>query len=266
MADAKLLFPTSRDRPSSAISRIGDSLLNLIYPDECLVCGMPTSRLQDRGICNHCWDKVLQLRITGPLCPSCGLPFRSFEPGPGHLCGKCTVGLPPFSGARSFGWYSSELSRIIQGLKFEGRRDLASLLAPLLASTLLVWTGRQDVDLIVPVPLHSRRKRERGYNQAALLGRIVARTTGLPFCENLMARVRHTPPQVGLSDAERVANLRHAFLCTAPATVKGARVLLIDDVMTTGSTVASASEALLDGGALRVFVLTLARAVRGIDD
>ncbi len=266
MADSKLLFPTSHDLPSSNLCRIADSVLNLFYPDACLVCGLPTSRLRDQGICGECWDRVLRLRISGNFCPSCGLPFRSFESGPGHLCGRCAIELPLFSGARSFGWYSSELSRIIQALKFGGRRDLAKLLAPLLASTFVEWAGRQEVDLIVPVPLHARRKRERGYNQAALLGRFLARTVGLPFCEGALARVRHTQPQVGLSDAERLANLRHAFRCAAPAFVKGARVLLIDDVMTTGSTVASATAALLNGGALRVLVLTLARAVRGNDE
>lgn len=265
MADPKLLLPTSRDLPSSPVRRIGDSLLNLFFPDSCLVCAAPSSRLQDRGICGGCWEKVLQLRITGASCPSCGLPFRSFEDGPGHLCGRCTIIPPPFSGARSFGWYSSELSRVIRAMKFDGRRDLAKLLAPLLASTLLAWSGPHEIDLIVPVPLHSKRKKERGYNQAALLGRVLARLVGLPLADGALKRVRHTQPQVGLSDLERTQNLRHAFRCTLPEAAKGARVLLVDDVMTTGSTAASAAEALLEGGALRVLILTVARAVVGME-
>lgn len=179
------------------------------------------------------------------------------------MCGKCTLRLPPYSGARAFGCYSSELSRVIQALKFDGRRNLAKLLAPLLASTFLESWSPQEIDLIVPIPLHPKRRRERGYNQAALLGRSLARLVGLPFCDDALLRVRSTLPQVGLSDSERSQNVEQAFRCAHPAAIKGKRVLLVDDVMTTGSTVASASEALLSGGALRVSVLTVARAVAG---
>ena len=169
----------------------------------------------------------------------------------------------PLFRSRAFGRYSSELSRIIQAFKFDGRQNLAGLLAPLLAATLQESWSPREIDLIVPVPLHPKRKRERGYNQALLLARDLARLVGLPFRSDALHRVRSTLPQVGLSDAERARNLRRAFQCKKPAAVKGLRVLLIDDVMTTGSTVASAAEALLEGGALRVSVLTLARAVAG---
>ena len=173
--------------------------------------------------------------------------------------------LPPFSGARAFGCYSCELSRIIQAFKFDGRQNLAGLLAPLLATTFLDTWSAQEIDLIVPVPLHPRRKRERGYNQAALLGKALANLLGLACQESALSRVRPTLPQVGLTDTERSQNVRHAFRCVRPAAVQGRRVLLIDDVMTTGSTVASASESLLDAGAKRVCVLTLARAVTGVE-
>jgi len=171
---------------------------------------------------------------------------------------------PRFSGARAFGWYGSELGGMIRALKFGGRRDLVELLAPLLASTLLEWWDVAEIDLVVPVPLHPERQRDRGYNQAALLGRSLARLIGRPYKEKTLSRVRNTQPQVGLSDSERSSNLHHAFRCILPA-VQGARVLLVDDVMTTGSTAESASEALLEGGALRVYVLTIARAVVGVE-
>jgi ComF family protein len=258
-----ILLPTSRDLPSSPIRRIADGILNLLYPESCFVCSTPTSRMQDRGICPKCWDKTIQLRITGPSCPSCGLPYRCFESAPTHLCGKCSICLPPYSGARAFGSYSSELSRIIRALKFDGRRDLAGLLAPLLASTFLESWSAREIDLIVPIPLHAKRKRERGYNQAALLGHSLARIVGLPFCGNALTRVRSTLPQVGLSDSERTENMEHAFRCTEATAVRGLRVIVVDDVMTTGSTVASACEALLEGGAARVSVLSVARAVPG---
>jgi predicted amidophosphoribosyltransferase len=113
------------------------------------------------------------------VCPSCGLPFRSFDDGIAHLCGRCTIALPPFSGSRAFGCYSTELSRIIQALKFDGRQDLARLLGPLLASTFLESWSPREIDVVLPVPLHPRRRRERGYNQAALLANRLARILGL---------------------------------------------------------------------------------------
>ncbi len=265
MTKPGLLLPASRDIPSSLIRRISDGVLNLLYPESCFVCGSPVSRAVECGLCPACWDKALQQRIAGPVCPSCGLPFQSFDEGTVHLCGRCTIALPPFSGARSFGCYRSELSRIIQALKFDGRQNVARLLGPLLASTFLESWSPQEIDVVVPVPLHPRRRRERGYNQAALLGHPLARIIGLRFCNRALQRARDTMPQVGLTNLERAQNLKHAFQCPHPALIQGARVLLIDDVMTTGSTVASASSALLEAGAMRVSVLTVARAVGGME-
>ncbi len=265
MVVPRFLPPTSLELPPSPFRRIADSLLNLLYPESCILCSTPTSRLQDRSICTACWQKTIQLRITGPCCPSCGLPYRSFGPEATHLCGRCTVRLPPYSGARAFGCYNCELSSIIRAFKFDGRRNLAGPLALLLATTFLDTWSVQGIDLVVPVPLHPRRKRERGYNQAALLGKELADLLGLSCPESVLSRVRATLPQVGLTDTERSQNVRHAFRCIRPTSIQGRRILLIDDVMTTGSTVASASESLLDAGAKRVCVLTLARAVTGVE-
>jgi len=253
--------PPGPGRPPSLMSRVVDGILNLIYPESCVVCSVPVARAQDRGVCPGCRQKLQLQRITGSLCPCCGLPFPSLATESPHLCGPCILHPPPYSGARAFGRYSAELSRIIQAFKFSGRRNLASILAPLLAATLQESWSLREIDLIVPVPLHPKRRRARGYNQAWLLARDLAGLVGLPCRHDALRRVRHTPPQVGLSDAERARNLKHAFRCAKPAAVRGLHVLLIDDVMTTGSTAASAAEALLQGGALRVSVLTLARAV-----
>lgn len=154
---------------------------------------------------------------------------------------------------------------MVQELKFGGRRDLVGLLGPLLARTCLDTWSRADVDLIVAVPLHPTRRRERGYNQAELLARSLAREAALPFCGSALRRIRATVPQVGLSDPERSKNVHGAFCSEKPDLVKGKRILLVDDVMTTGSTLQSAAEALSEAGALRVFVLTAARAVPGIE-
>jgi competence protein ComFC len=275
LTSGRLIFPTPRDSPYSNFRQIRDAALNLVYPQDCLVCNAPVARYQDQSVCGRCWERVLQLRLVPPWCPSCGVPVgtgplehsetNSMAAVPLSLCLKCALQVPPYSGARSFGYYTSELRQLIQAFKFKGRRDLARLLAPLIASTCLESWPEREADVIVPVPLHSKRKRERGFNQAALLATMAARLLGLGCREELLVRARPTLPQVGLTDAERSRNVWKAFKCTHPSLAQGKRLVLIDDVMTTGATVASATEALLEAGALRVSVLTIARAVPGIE-
>jgi len=257
-------FSTPRDSPDSWLRRSADALVNLFFPDACLVCGIPIARAGDRAVCDTCWKRVLQLRIAPPWCPSCGIPYQQWNLDSSHLCGECLLELPSYAGARSFGYYSSELRRLVHALKFFGRKNLADLLAPQLASAFLNTWDRDEVELIVPIPLHPKRARDRGFNQAAVLGRPLARLLGIAYHEGVLSRVRETLPQVGLSDRARVQNLRGAFRCVERSAVEGRRVLLVDDVMTTGATIASATRTLLEGGASRVCVLTLARAVRGL--
>jgi len=258
---SKPYFPTIRDLPESYPRRLLDSLLNLVFPGNCFICSVAVARHQDCGICSGCWGKALALKIVPPRCPSCGLPLQNFEDDQEHLCGECILRPPPFAGARSFGYYTAELARIIQELKFHGRRDQIKLLAPLLTAAFFESWSREDFDCIVPVPLHARRRSERGYNQSELLAKALERQIAVPFCAALR-RIRRTLPQVGLSHSERTENVRKAFQCTSARQIAKKRILLIDDVMTTGATVASAAHTLLDGGALRVSVLTVARAAK----
>ena len=258
-------FRAARKQPCRPIQMLMDAFLNLVYPDNCIICAAPVSCQKDCGVCDPCWTKACALRIQPPFCPSCGIPFQALDSSDFHLCGRCILETPPYSGARSFGFYAAELSSLIQQLKFRGRRNLDGLLAQLLLWRFCdSWTWN-DFDLIVPVPLHLRRYHERGYNQAALLARRLSCLTGIPHRESLLSRVRPTPSQVGLTDLERFQNLRRAFHCTDTRGAAGQRILLIDDVMTTGATVSSAGETLLDSGASRVSVLTVARAVPGVE-
>jgi len=149
-------------------------------------------------------------------------------------------------------------------LKFSGRRNLVDLLAPQLGAAFYdTWT-RSDADVIFPIPLHPVRTRARGFNQSALLAERLSGLLGIPWNPRVLLRVRDTVPQVNLTDRERFQNVRRAFLCKKPQAVAGKQVLLVDDVMTTGATVRSAAGTLLEGGAHRVWVLTLARAVPGV--
>jgi competence protein ComFC len=258
-------IPAVRKQPCHPIQTIIDGVLNLVYPDSCIICAAPVSRQKDCGVCESCWAKACMLGIQPPFCPLCGIPYQIQDFNDSHLCGRCILETPPYSAARSFGFYAAELSSLIQHLKFHGRKNLVGLLSQLLSWAFCqAWTAN-DFDLIVPVPLHSRRERERGYNQAALLARCLSHTIGIPHCESLLHRVKQTPSQVGLSDRERFRNLRRAFHCVATGGAKGLRILLIDDVMTTGATVSSACETLRDGGTARVSALTVARAVPGVE-
>jgi ComF family protein len=256
---------TRRDLPDRGMRRALDSVLNLVYPDGCLSCKAAVSRATHCSICDSCWQKILELRIRPPWCPSCGLPYPPAGGAGSHLCGDCILRPPPFEGARAFGYYAAELSVAMRALKFMARRNMAALLAPLMASAFQVSWQRGDFDLVVPIPLHPRRVRVRGYNQAALLARQFAGIIGLPVEEKALIRVRDTPPQVGLSNRERLENLRNAFRCVRPRVVQGRSILLVDDVMTTGATGTSASLALLASGALRVAALSCARTVTNLE-
>jgi ComF family protein len=255
----KPYFPTTRDLPPSQFQELLDGILNIIYPERCLICASPIARRRDCGVCAECWRKTAELRIKPPRCSSCGLPFHNFQDDSEHLCGECILHPPPYSGARSFGYYSAELSTLIHGLKFHGRRNLTGLLGPLLADVFVENWDRECFDIVTPVPLHPKRQRERGYNQSELLARSLSQRIAIS-CYPCLRRIRPTAPQVGLTDIQRRENVRKAFLCRNPGFVRGKRILLVDDVMTTGATVSSAAQALLDGGALRVSILTLARA------
>jgi len=185
--------------------------------------------------------------------------MHNFSAGSKSLCVECILNPPVYSGARSFGFYSGEIARLVHGLKFLKRRNLVAILAPMLAETFHKNWSAGEFDIVIPIPLHSSRKRDRGFNQSGLIARTLARRIGVPFSGMILERVRATSSQVGLSNSRRHENVSNAFRCNRPECVSGRRILLIDDVMTTGATVGSAAEELMRSGALRVSVLTLAR-------
>jgi ComF family protein len=251
--------PEILNAAADALDRMLDPVLNLLFPETCFLCSAPIAKRKDRGVCPGCLDKARALKMRHPFCPSCGLPMHNFDPGSGFLCVDCILNPPPYSGARAFGFYSGELAALIRGLKFLKRRNLTAILAPLLVEAFHENWTEDAFDLVVPIPLHPKRRRARGYNQSELLARWLARETGIPFDGRILIRHRPTVAQVGLSDSRRRDNVRKAFRCTDPGNAAGCRILLIDDVMTTGATAVSASEALVKSGAVRVSVLALAR-------
>ena len=206
-------------------------MLDLLFPPRCAGCG--------RG--GH-W-----------LCPAC---LEAISPPPLRLEAP-----EPLADLWVAGLYDHPLDLAIHALKYEGKRRLAEPLGRLLAETYRCEIkSRRPPDAVLPVPLHARRQAERGYNQSSLLARVLSREVGLPLVEDALHRARDTPHQVGLSAGQRRKNVSGAFVC-APGhpLVVGRRLLLLDDVCTTGATISACAQALLGAGASQVWGLVLAR-------
>jgi ComF family protein len=207
--------------------------LDLLFPPRCVGCGRGGS-----------W-----------FCAACA---AAIVPAPAW-----SAGLEPLAGLWVTGLYEDPLRLAIQALKYEGKRQVAGPLGRLLAATYrrqMQYSKRLRFDAVVPVPLHARRQVERGYNQSALLARGLARGVGLPLRDDVLWRWRHTPQQVGLDADRRQANVAGAFACAPrhPA-LAGTTLLLVDDVCTTGATLAACAETLRAAGVREVWGLTLAR-------
>jgi ComF family protein len=245
---------TAFEAVASALRGLPRGALSLIYPPTCSGCGRATA---DPGtLCPSCWTG-LHL-IEEPLCQRFGTPF-AVDLGVGPLLSPRAIAEPPvFARARAVALYNDVARSLVHRLKYEDRVDLAGVMG-----RMMTGSGRAliaDADCVVPVPLHRWRLWRRRFNQAALLGRVIAKGAGLPFEPSVLIRIRATRSQVGLSRAARAQNLSGAFRVSAAQAhcIQGRRVLLIDDVMTTGATGNAASRALLRGGAASVDLLTFA--------
>lgn len=231
--------------------------LNSVLPPRCLACGGTVER--PGALCSPCWQGIDFL--APPHCALCGLPF-AFESGPAALCGACTRERPAFDRARAVMRYDDHSRGLVLGFKHADRTEGASAYGAWLARA-----GQEllaEAELIVPVPLHWRRLFTRRYNQAALLAQALGRQARLPVAPDVLRRRRHTVSQGRLSAAARARNVAGAFAVhpAKQAMLRDRRVLLIDDVMTTGSTVSACSRTLRQAGASAVDVLVLARVIR----
>ena len=225
--------------------------LDLAFPAVCEACGTALAPGHPSCLCPRC------VAVVGPaeekLCERCGAP--AYE---ASSCAGCCRYPPAFTSARAAGWYvaGSPLAAAVQSLKYRRRRNVAGALGALLAER---YPFTDDA-LLVPVPLHPARLRARGFNQALLLARALGRRLDLPIAPRVLSRRRATRAQPGLDAAERRRNLRAAFRVRVPGAVEGRRVVLVDDVLTTGATADACARVLLAAGAVRVDVYTVARA------
>ena len=240
--------------------KLAEPVLNLLFPPLCMGCRAPVG---DAGFCAACWGGIVFL--DGPLCACCGTPFAA-DPGMETLCAACHGQKPAFASARAILSYDENSRGAILALKHADRLDLVPGFAR--------WLGRtgrvllEDCDVIVPVPLHPLRLWRRRYNQAAELGRRLARDWDKSYAPLALIRTRATPSQGAMTSRKaRRRNVQRAFAVPEQAkpAIAGRRILLLDDVMTTGATVEACARALLRAGAEKVDVLALARVVRATE-
>jgi ComF family protein len=242
----------------AGVERTWRGLVSLAYPPLCILCREPVA--DSDSLCPACWSE-LQF-IDGPVCVRCGLPFE-IDAGPGTECAACIADPPWFDKARAILRYDDTSKKPVLALKHADRLDFVPAFAKWLDRA-----GREliiETDMIVPVPLHRLRLWKRRYNQSAELARALCRRSGLPLQPLVLERVKPTPSQGAMpSAAARRKNVAGAFRVPKEmrAMVKGRRVLLIDDVITTGATASASARALKRAGATSVFVLALARVVR----
>lgn len=241
----------------SAAHKAARALADLVLPPQCLACARPIGR--EGALCAGCWS-ALHL-VERPYCESLGTPF-AYDLGAGALSAEAIADPPPFGRCRAVAAFDDVARQLVHGLKYRDRLELAGWMAG--------WMVRaggdvlRDAEIVLPVPMHRRRLWSRRFNQSAALADAIAARSGKPAALAALRRVRPTRQQVGLTASERDKNVRGAFRVPDEErlAIAGRRVLLVDDVYTTGATVKAATRALLRAGAASVDILVFARVVR----
>jgi ComF family protein len=240
------------------VRRLSAAALDLLLPPVCSACRSPVA--EAHALCGACWARLAP--IERPYCERLGIPF-GYDIGEGALSAEAIAFPPPFDRARAAVLFEGPARDLVHALKYRDRTEVARLIGRMTARA-----GREilaDAEVLVPMPLHRRRLWTRKFNQAAAIADEIARHAGVPVEVEALLRIRATRPQVGLGEAERIANVRGAFRVAAArrGAIEGRRVVLVDDVLTTGASAAAATRALRRAGAARVDVLTFARVAPG---
>lgn len=246
---------------TKATNLIVDGLLALVYPQCCAVCQGCVSSRHLGVVCADCWRATRLFNSGDTCCWKCGAPSLGIiDPAKrtNVRCRRCSD--DAFTVARACGEYTGALQAVVLALKREP--NLSQHLLNLLADTQQIPPLNQST-VVIPVPLHREREKERGFNQAAIIGRQLAHRLKLPFVDNTLVRTSHSEKhRAGMDASARRASVASAFAVRYPRLVQREKILLVDDVFTTGATVSACAQALLDADAAAVFVLTIARVVR----
>jgi ComF family protein len=229
--------------------------LDIALPTLCVACREP---VHGEGVCASCWAKLSF--IAPPFCPRLGIPFV-YDPGPGMLSMEAIADPPAYARARAAVRYDDVARTLVHALKYQDRTDLAPAMGRWMARA-----GRellQEADVLVPVPLHWKRGWSRRYNQSGALARIIERQSGVTVSSQALRRIRPTQQQIGLSRSQRASNVQGAFKVATErqSEIAGRRVVLIDDVLTSGATLDACARALLRAKAASVDALVFARVV-----
>ena len=253
-----------KDKKSLAFDQVQDSQEQRVISS--LNGDFKFDRLFSPYLCSACLERYAP--VESPICIRCGMMFKSRE-GDDHLCGDCIKEPKRFKIARAPGIYDRTLKKAIHCLKYRGKIQMARPFGMLLFAAFIRFWDIKNIDLIIPVPLHTKRLKERGFNQSYLLVRNwkqLASKSSIEMSDiaverNVLVRSRWTEPQTGLGRKKRMKNIKNAFKVNDCSRIAGKRILLVDDVLTTGATVNECAKTLLSDGAKRVDVLTLARAM-----
>jgi len=252
------------------VHRAAASLFCIFFPSDCRLCGLPLLNISRLPVCPECLERLQP--IQGKVCSICGERVLSeyFECDEDGLrrCPVCRRVDHPFHRALAYGSYDNGLRELIHLLKYNGVRPAAGVLGRMLSETLaaVVPSLEQSVALLVPVPLYRGKRRQRGFNQAELIAQAALRactsSERFQLAADVLARVRDTHSQIGLTSHQRRENLRGAFAVTHPEQVTDREVVLVDDVYTTGTTASECARVLRRAGASRVWVITVARTLK----
>lgn len=232
-----------------------DSLADFFFPPQCLLCRGFILTYKHGHFCIDCLEKFSF--SNGPMCLKCGILFKS-QNGGNHLCGRCIAWKTSFDRARALGTYEGVLRKAIHSFKYDKESMLANPLGKLLSEYGSRLLNKEEYNLIIPVPLHPQRLRQRGFNQSLMLAKKISEAWQVKVCAECLKRIKWTIPQTMLPVNERQRNVKGAFSCSDSA-VRGKKVLLVDDVYTSGSTVNECANVLKKHGVLQVDVLILAR-------
>jgi ComF family protein len=255
-------FERSMARLWKWMAEAGDALTSVFFPAPCRICDGLLVRASRVPICEDCRDTFAALPETRCAVCGVGLAGLTADEGQQPVCPLCKERTYGFDRARSYGIYKGALIRAILLLKFEEMAPLGEWFAARLAELVHQAPELLAADIVVPVPLHRQREKERGYNQAALIAKPLAKRLGLPYGAVLLVRTRPRPDKHILSEEERWESVRGAFATRPGSQVDKRRVLLVDDVLTTGATLDACARALREAGAKSVIGLTVARALR----
>lgn len=237
--------------------RFLQGLADLVFPPRCMACGILLAESGDEPFCPACFSLIRF--VVSPFCPRCGIPLSGA--GTNHLCGDCLLLPPPFSLARAVACYESVLLDTIHVFKYKGNIATGEILGKMMAGHAYPGFNISDYSVIVPVPLHLKRLRERGFNQAVILAKEISKRFSIQMDFMNLKRETFTAPQVNLGKDQRRANVKDAFIVRDEKKIEGRKIILVDDVYTTGSTVKECAGVLMKHGAAEVAVLTLARAL-----